>query len=144
MKSRAHDRYLKTECSDEKNTSLCQSVLKRRSAFSWIAAKGYRCGILNIGIICGHGMHGFDGRSEELRPFSLQSVQTNMSIKPTVALRAIVVGGIAAFAKIGGAVKAAGGVKLGAAAAAMTAAATAAVSGSKQEEKDGSQQLSSK
>lgn len=43
------------------------------------------------------------------------------------------------------AVKAAGGVKLGAAAAAMTAAATAAVSGSKQEEKkDGSQQLSSK
>ncbi|KAK4352590.1 hypothetical protein RND71_028108 [Anisodus tanguticus] len=66
-----------------------------------------------------------------------------MSIKPTVALRAILVGGIAAFAKIGGAVKAAGGVKLGA--AAMTAAATAAVSGSKQEEKkDGSQQLSSK
>ncbi|KAJ8541572.1 hypothetical protein K7X08_002388 [Anisodus acutangulus] len=71
--------------------------------------------------------------------------ETNMSIKPTVALRAILVGGIAAFAKIGGAVKAAGGVKLGAAAAAMTAAATAAVSGSKQEEKkDGSQQLSSK
>ncbi|KAH0693814.1 uncharacterized protein [Solanum tuberosum] len=68
-----------------------------------------------------------------------------MSIKPTVALRAIIVGGIAAFAKIGGAVKAAGGIKLGAAAAAMTAAATAAVSGSKQEDKkDGSQQLSSK
>ncbi|PHT45538.1 hypothetical protein CQW23_14696 [Capsicum baccatum] len=70
---------------------------------------------------------------------------TNMTIKPAVALRAILVGGIAAFAKIGGAVKAAGGVKLGAAAAAMTAAATAAVSGSKKEEKkDGSQQLSPK
>lgn len=68
-----------------------------------------------------------------------------MSIKPTVALRAILVGGIAAFAKIGGAVKAAGGVKLGAAAAAVTAAATAAVSGTKQEGKnDGPQQLSPK
>ncbi|KAI4330686.1 hypothetical protein MLD38_028947 [Melastoma candidum] len=51
-----------------------------------------------------------------------------MEIKPTVALRAVLVGGIAGFAKIGGAMKAAGGVKLGAAAAAVTAAATAAVS----------------
>lgn len=58
-----------------------------------------------------------------------------MAIKPTVALRAVLVGGIAAFAKIAGAIKAAGGVKLGAAAAAMTAAATAAVS-TKQEPKD--------
>ncbi|KAL0319393.1 UNVERIFIED_CONTAM: hypothetical protein Sradi_0078900 [Sesamum radiatum] len=56
-----------------------------------------------------------------------------MSIKPTVALRAMLVGGIAAFAKIGGAMKAAGGVKIGAAAAAVTAAATAAVSGPKQD-----------
>ena len=48
-----------------------------------------------------------------------------------VALRAALVGGIAAFAKIGGAMKAAGGVKIGAAAAAaaVTAAASAAVSG---------------
>ncbi|KAE9616201.1 hypothetical protein Lal_00017157 [Lupinus albus] len=63
-----------------------------------------------------------------------------MAVKPTVALRALFVGGIAAFAKIASAMKAAGGVKLGAAAAAMTAAATAAVSGSKQEQKDASQQ----
>ncbi|KMT04896.1 hypothetical protein BVRB_7g170630 [Beta vulgaris subsp. vulgaris] len=56
-----------------------------------------------------------------------------MEVKPTVALRAMLVGGIAAFAKIAGAMKAAGGVKLGAAAAAMTAAATAAVTGSKKE-----------
>ncbi|KAL1559132.1 hypothetical protein AAHA92_09508 [Salvia divinorum] len=65
-----------------------------------------------------------------------------MSVKPTVALRAILVGGIAAFAKIGGAMKAAGGVKLGAAAAAVSAAATAAVSGSKQEVKDAPEQSS--
>nr|GMC76021.1 hypothetical protein TanjilG_18124 [Ipomoea batatas]GMC77458.1 hypothetical protein TanjilG_18124 [Ipomoea batatas] len=64
-----------------------------------------------------------------------------MSVKPTVALRAILVGGIAAFAKIGGAMKAAGGVKLGAAAAAVTAAASAAVSGSKQEPQEVSKQL---
>jgi len=63
-----------------------------------------------------------------------------MAVKPTVALRAILVGGIAAFAKIAGAMKAAGGVKMGAAAAAMTAVATAAVTGSKQEQKDPSQQ----
>lgn len=62
-----------------------------------------------------------------------------MEIKPTVALRAMLVGGIAAFAKIAGAMKAAGGVKMGAAAAAMTAAATAAMSG-KQDEKDSSKQ----
>lgn len=61
-----------------------------------------------------------------------------MAVKPTVALRAMLVGGIAAFAKVAGAVKAAGGVKVGAAAAAVTAAATAAVSGSKQETKDAS------
>ncbi|KAK7294353.1 hypothetical protein RJT34_17242 [Clitoria ternatea] len=72
----------------------------------------------------------------------LQLVQSNseMTVKPTVALRAILVGGIAAFAKIAGAMKAAGSVKVGAAAAAMTAAATAAVAGSKQEPKDDSQQ----
>ena len=37
-----------------------------------------------------------------------------MAIKPTVALRAILVGGVAAFAKIAGAIKAADGVKMGA------------------------------
>ncbi|CAK8560317.1 unnamed protein product [Lathyrus sativus] len=63
-----------------------------------------------------------------------------MAVKPTVALRAILVGGIAAFAKVAGVMKAAGGVKVGAAAAAMTAAATAAMAGSKQEQKDASQQ----
>lgn len=64
-----------------------------------------------------------------------------MAIKPTVALRAILVGGVAAFAKIAGVMKAAGGVKMGvgAAAAAMTAAATAAIS-TKQEPKDASKQ----
>ncbi|KAB2611204.1 hypothetical protein D8674_019236 [Pyrus ussuriensis x Pyrus communis] len=50
-----------------------------------------------------------------------------MAVKPTVALRAMLVGGIAVFAKVAGAAKAAGGAKVGAAAAAMTAAATAAV-----------------
>ncbi|KAL6496953.1 hypothetical protein OROGR_028882 [Orobanche gracilis] len=67
-----------------------------------------------------------------------------MSIKPTVALRAIFVGGIAAFAKIGGAMKAAGSMKLGAAAAAVTAAATAAVSGSKQDHPDNATEKLSK
>jgi len=52
-----------------------------------------------------------------------------MEVRPMVALRAALVGGIAAFAKIGGAMKAAGGVKIGAAAAAVTAAASAAISG---------------
>lgn len=52
-----------------------------------------------------------------------------MEIRPMVALRAALVGGIAAFAKIGGAMKAAGGLKVGAAAAAVTAAASAAISG---------------
>lgn len=66
-----------------------------------------------------------------------------MSIKPTVALRALFVGGIAAFAKIGAVMKAAGGVKIGAAAAAVTAAATAAISGSKQDPKNSSGQPSS-
>nr|XP_043636868.1 uncharacterized protein LOC122607864 [Erigeron canadensis]XP_043636869.1 uncharacterized protein LOC122607864 [Erigeron canadensis] len=56
-----------------------------------------------------------------------------MTVKPTVALRAIFVGGIAAFAKIAGAVKAAGGAKLGAAAVAVTAAAGATMSGQKQD-----------
>ncbi|XP_072998874.1 uncharacterized protein [Typha latifolia] len=63
-----------------------------------------------------------------------------MDLKPTVALRAILVGGIAAFAKVAGALKAAGGVKVGAAAAAMTAAATAAISGNKGTDKDTSKQ----
>lgn len=56
-----------------------------------------------------------------------------MGVKPTVALRAALVGGIAAFAKVAGVMKAAGSAKVGAAAVAMTAAATAAVSGSRQE-----------
>ncbi|KAI3806825.1 hypothetical protein L1987_22740 [Smallanthus sonchifolius] len=57
----------------------------------------------------------------------------NMNVKPTVALRAVLVGGIAAFAKIAGAAKSAGGVKLGAAAVAVTAAASATMAGSKQD-----------
>ncbi|GFZ11745.1 hypothetical protein Acr_23g0001300 [Actinidia rufa] len=65
-----------------------------------------------------------------------------MTIKPTVALRAMLVGGVAVFAKVAGAMKAAGGVKMGAAAAAMTAAATAAMSGPKQDEKHSSIQSS--
>ncbi|KAJ8755782.1 hypothetical protein K2173_024326 [Erythroxylum novogranatense] len=56
-----------------------------------------------------------------------------MAVKPTVALRAVLVGGVAIFAKVAGAMKAAGGAKLGAAAAAMTAAAGAAMSGSKKD-----------
>ncbi|XXG48385.1 hypothetical protein AAC387_Pa02g2852 [Persea americana] len=64
-----------------------------------------------------------------------------MDIKPTVALRALLVGGIAAFAKVAGAMKAAGSVKIGAAAAAMTAAATAAISGTKVEQNDASKQM---
>ncbi|GKC06749.1 hypothetical protein Tco_0998359 [Tanacetum coccineum] len=63
---------------------------------------------------------------------------SDMSVKPTVALRALLVGGIAAFAKIAGAAKAAGGVKLGAAAAAVTAAAGATMSGSNQDAKQAS------
>ncbi|XVF25141.1 hypothetical protein REPUB_Repub13aG0188000 [Reevesia pubescens] len=65
-----------------------------------------------------------------------------MAVKPTVALRAFLVGGIAVFAKVAGAMKAAGGVKLGAAAAAMGVAATAAMTGSKQDQKDASKQPS--
>ncbi|KAK4839460.1 hypothetical protein QYF36_022105 [Acer negundo] len=52
-------------------------------------------------------------------------IGTNMAVKPTVALRAMLVGGIAVFAKVAGAMKAAGGVKLGAAATAMSMAAAA-------------------
>ncbi|MBA0745442.1 hypothetical protein Gogos_008017 [Gossypium gossypioides] len=63
-----------------------------------------------------------------------------MAVKPTVALRAFLVGGVAVFAKVAAAMKAAGGAKLGAAAAAMTVAASAAMTGSKQEQKDGSKQ----
>lgn len=62
-----------------------------------------------------------------------------MKIKPAVVLRAILVGGIAAFSKIGGAAKAVGGVKVGAATAAMSAAATV-ISGSRKEAKTASQQ----
>ena len=65
-----------------------------------------------------------------------------MAVKPTVALRAFLVGGIAVFAKVAGVMKAAGGAKLGAAAAAMTVAASAALSGSKQDQKDASEQTS--
>lgn len=61
-----------------------------------------------------------------------------MAVKPTVAFRAILVGGVAAFAKIAGVMKAAGGAKIGVAAAAMTAAAGATMSGSKQDKKDAS------
>lgn len=64
----------------------------------------------------------------------------NMDIKPTVALRAMLVGGLAAFAKIAGVMKAAGGAKVGAAAAAMTAAAAAAVTGSKKDQPDAPKQ----
>ena len=65
-----------------------------------------------------------------------------MTIKPTVALRAMLVGGVAVFAKVAGAIKAAGCVNMCAAAAAMTAAATAAMSGSKQDENHSSMQSS--
>ncbi|CAN0878038.1 hypothetical protein LINGRAHAP2_LOCUS12240 [Linum grandiflorum] len=58
-----------------------------------------------------------------------------MAIKPTVAFRAILVGGIAVFAKVAGAMKAAGGAKLGAAATAMTVAASAAMSSPKDDKK---------
>ncbi|CAN1168713.1 hypothetical protein LINPERPRIM_LOCUS19350 [Linum perenne] len=57
-----------------------------------------------------------------------------MAIKPTVAFRAILVGGIAVFAKVAGAMKAAGGAKLGAAATAMTVAASAAMSNDKKDQ----------
>ena len=63
-----------------------------------------------------------------------------MDIKPTVALRAMLVGGLAAFAKIAGAMKAAGGAKVGAAAAAMTAAAAATVTGSNKDQPDAPKQ----
>uniref|UniRef100_A0A0D9WLY6 Uncharacterized protein n=1 Tax=Leersia perrieri TaxID=77586 RepID=A0A0D9WLY6_9ORYZ len=65
----------------------------------------------------------------ELATAAAFGVNNIMEVNPMVALRAALVGGIAAFAKIGAAMKAAGGAKVGAAAAAMTAAATAAVSG---------------
>lgn len=64
-----------------------------------------------------------------------------MAVKPMVAFRGLLVGGIAVFAKVAGAVKAAGGVKIGAAAAAMTAATAAAVSGEKQDAKQPSQHV---
>ncbi|TXG68555.1 hypothetical protein EZV62_003490 [Acer yangbiense] len=53
------------------------------------------------------------------------TIKTNMAVKPTFALRAMLVGGIAVFAKVAGAMKAAGGVKLRAAATAMSMAAAA-------------------
>ena len=59
-----------------------------------------------------------------------------MAVKPTVALRGVLVGGVAIFAKVASVMKAAGGVKLGAAAAAVTAAATAAISGPKKDSND--------
>ncbi|RAL52438.1 hypothetical protein DM860_007295 [Cuscuta australis] len=81
----------------------------------------------------------YDARLYQTKNFKL----AKMSIKPTVALRAILVGGIAAFAKIGGAIKAGGGAKVAAAAAAaaMTAATSVAVSGSKQEQQDSAKQF---
>uniref|UniRef100_A0A0D3CKG4 Uncharacterized protein n=5 Tax=Brassica TaxID=3705 RepID=A0A0D3CKG4_BRAOL len=80
-----------------------------------------------------------NGESSDKTISQLVSIYWNlkvMVVKPTVALRGILVGGVAIFAKVAGAMKAAGGVKLGAAATAMTVAATAAVSGSKQDQKD--------
>jgi hypothetical protein len=66
----------------------------------------------------------------EIPHLCINSSRNNtMEVRPMVALRAALVGGVAAFAKIAGAMKAAGSVKVGAVAAAMTAAATAAVSG---------------
>lgn len=62
-----------------------------------------------------------------------------MAVKPTVALRAVLVGGIAVFAKVAGVMKAAGGAKLGAAATAMSMAA-AAMTQSKQDQKEDSKQ----
>ncbi|XP_065866744.1 uncharacterized protein [Euphorbia lathyris] len=59
-----------------------------------------------------------------------------MEVKPTVALRAILVGGVAIFAKVAGVMKAAGGAKLGAAATAMSIAAGAAMSGGKHDSND--------
>ncbi|KMZ72560.1 hypothetical protein ZOSMA_161G00080 [Zostera marina] len=60
-----------------------------------------------------------------------------MDVKPAVALRALLVGGIAAFAKVATALKTAGGLKAGTAAVAMAAAATATTfSGNKNDDKD--------
>ena len=59
-----------------------------------------------------------------------------MSVKPTVALRTLLVGGIVAFAKMAGAAKAAGGLKLGAAACWRLGATMS--SGSKQDAKQAS------
>lgn len=64
---------------------------------------------------------------------TIMVADSKMEIKPTVAFRAAIAGGIAVFAKFAAVMKAAGGVKLGAAAAAMSAATAAAVSGSKKE-----------
>ncbi|TXG68565.1 hypothetical protein EZV62_003500 [Acer yangbiense] len=54
---------------------------------------------------------------------ALVTTGTNMAVKPTVALRAMLVGGIAVFAKVAGAMKAAAGVKLRAAVTTMSMAA---------------------
>ncbi|GJX87958.1 calmodulin-binding receptor-like cytoplasmic kinase 2, partial [Tanacetum coccineum] len=70
--------------------------------------------------------------------FVLVGYIVKISVKPTVALRALLVGGIAAFAKIEGAAKAAGGVKLGAPATAVTVVLGATMSGSKQDAKQAS------
>nr|DAD21638.1 TPA_asm: hypothetical protein HUJ06_023101 [Nelumbo nucifera] len=53
-------------------------------------------------------------------------------------LRAILVGGIIAFAKVAGAMKVAGGVKLGVVVVTMSVAATATMAGSKWEVDDAS------
>lgn len=69
---------------------------------------------------------------------NFQTDRRRMDVKPAVAFRAILVGGIAAFAKVAAALKTAGGLKAGTAAAAMAAAATAATfSGNKNDNKDG-------
>lgn len=62
-------------------------------------------------------------------------------VKPAVAVRAILVGGVAvaAFAKIFGGMKAAGGVNMGVAATAMTAVASTTISGSKEDQQHASE-----
>ncbi|KAK8635893.1 hypothetical protein V6N13_004606 [Hibiscus sabdariffa] len=64
----------------------------------------------------------------------------NMFVKPTVALKAFLVGGIVVFAKVAWAMKAVGGAKLGAAATAMTVAESTTMIGLKHDSKDGSKQ----
>ncbi|KAK8590194.1 hypothetical protein V6N13_088970 [Hibiscus sabdariffa] len=63
-----------------------------------------------------------------------------MVVKPTVALRAFLVGGIVVFAKVVRTMKAVSGAKLGAATTVMTVAESIAMTRSKQDSNDGSKQ----